>query len=436
MKVLLSSYCDSGVSMVQSNSSEEMSKGDEYLLNLFLTDEGIADPAIWYKKLRDESPVFQSSSGAIFLSRYEDCRMVFRDNRLGKDNREGPGGTALPREESEEVQAYREQISANRSDSSPSMLFLNPPDHTRLRGLVSRAFTPRRVESMRDSIKELTEDCLDNLADVGEGDAMEILGFLPVNVIGELVGVPRSDWEYFRPLVTAGVASLEAAPSLEELKASTAAFTEMGEYFTALLEERKARPKDDLMSALIEVEESGDRISEAEVVSTVILLFAAGMETTQNLIGNGLGALFAHPDQMELLWNNQEYVESAVEEMLRWDSPVQLDGRTALEDTEIPDLKLPKGSQIGTLIGAANRDPARFTNPDDFQIQRNEGQPLSFASGIHYCLGANLARTEGQEMFDGLIRRFKTIEQAGDLKQRGRLTLRGYEAVPVKVTSR
>ena len=218
------------------------------------------------------------------------------------------------------------------------MLFLNPPDHTRLRGLVSRAFTPRRVESMRDSIKELTEDCLDNLADVGEGDAMEILGFLPVNVIGELVGVPRSDWEYFRPLVTAGVASLEAAPSLEELKASTAAFTEMGEYFTALLEERKARPKDDLMSALIEVEESGDRISEAEVVSTVILLFAAGMETTQNLIGNGLGALFAHPDQMELLWNNQEYVESAVEEMLRWDSPVQLDGRTALEDTEIPCL--------------------------------------------------------------------------------------------------
>ena len=118
--------------------------------------------------------------------------------------------TALPREESEEVRAYREQISENRSDSSPSMLFLNPPDHTRLRGLVSRAFTPRRVESMRESIQELTEDCLDNLADVGEGDAMEILGFLPVNVIGELVGVPRSDWEYFRPLVTAGVASLEA----------------------------------------------------------------------------------------------------------------------------------------------------------------------------------------------------------------------------------
>ncbi len=416
--------------------SGNQSSGDDYLINLFLTEEGIANPAIWYKRLRDEVPIFTSSSGAIFLSRYEDCRTVFRDNRLGKDNREGPGGTALPREETPEVKAYREQISANRGESSPSMLFLNPPDHTRLRGLVSRAFTPKRIESMRESIKELTEDCLDNLAEKGGGDAMEILGFLPVNVIGELVGVPRSEWEYLRPLVTAGVASLESAPSLDELKASTAAFTEMNDYFTQLFNERKASPQDDLISALIEVEESGDRISESEVVSTIILLFAAGMETTQNLIGNGLGALFAYPDQMTLLWNDDTLVDSAVEEMLRWDSPVQIDGRTALEDAEIPGIDFPKGSQIVTLIGAANRDPSRFSDPDEFRVARDEGPPLSFASGIHYCLGANLARTEGQEMFAGLIRRFKRIDQAGELKQRGRLTLRGYEKVPVTVKAR
>tara|TARA_B100001123_G_scaffold440271_1_gene578960 strand:- start:417 stop:1286 length:870 start_codon:yes stop_codon:yes gene_type:complete len=289
---------------------------------------------------------------------------------------------------------------------------------------------------MRESIKELTEDCLDNLAEKGGGDAMEILGFLPVNVIGELVGVPRSEWEYLRPLVTAGVASLESAPSLDELKASTAAFTEMNDYFTQLFNERKASPQDDLISALIEVEESGDRISESEVVSTIILLFAAGMETTQNLIGNGLGALFAYPDQMTLLWNDDTLVESAVEEMLRWDSPVQIDGRTALEDAEIPGIDFPKGSQIVTLIGAANRDPSRFSDPDEFRVARDEGPPLSFASGIHYCLGANLARTEGQEMFAGLIRRFKRIDQAGELKQRGRLTLRGYEKVPVTVKAR
>ena len=415
---------------------ENQSSGDEYLLNLFLTEEGIANPAIWYKRLRDESPVFESSSGAIFLSRYSDCRTLFRDNRLGKDDREGPGGSALPRDESEEVKAYRKELSENRGDSSPSMLFLNPPDHTRLRALVSRAFTPKRVDSMRESITSLTEDCLDNLAENGGGDAMEILGFLPVNVIGELVGVPKSDWDYFRPLVTAGVASLEAAPSLDELKASTAAFIEMNEYFTQLLAERKESPRDDLMSALIEVEESGDRISEPEVVSTIILLFAAGMETTQNLIGNGLGAFFENPDQMDLLWDDSTLVESSIEEILRFDSPVQLDGRTALEDAEIAGLPLPKGSNVVTLIGAANRDPERFANPDDFRIRRNEGPPLSFASGIHYCLGANLARTEGQEMFAGLIRRFKKIEQAGDLKQRGRLTLRGYETVPVSVTPR
>lgn len=415
---------------------ENQSSGDEYLLNLFLTEEGIANPAIWYKRLRDESPVFESSSGAIFLSRYSDCRTLFRDNRLGKDDREGPGGSALPRDESEEVKAYRKELSENRGDSSPSMLFLNPPDHTRLRALVSRAFTPKRVDSMRASITSLTEDCLDNLAENGGGDAMEILGFLPVNVIGELVGVPKSDWDYFRPLVTAGVASLEAAPSLDELKASTAAFIEMNEYFTQLLAERKESPRDDLMSALIEVEESGDRISEPEVVSTIILLFAAGMETTQNLIGNGLGAFFENPDQMDLLWDDSTLVESSIEEILRFDSPVQLDGRTALEDAEIAGLPLPKGSNVVTLIGAANRDPERFANPDDFRIRRNEGPPLSFASGIHYCLGANLARTEGQEMFAGLIRRFKKIEQAGDLKQRGRLTLRGYETVPVSVTPR
>tara|TARA_B000000477_G_scaffold17834_1_gene15322 strand:+ start:522 stop:1778 length:1257 start_codon:yes stop_codon:yes gene_type:complete len=415
---------------------ENQSSGDEYLLNLFLTEEGIANPAIWYKRLRDESPVFESSSGAIFLSRYSDCRTLFRDNRLGKDDREGPGGSALPRDESEEVKAYRKELSENRGDSSPSMLFLNPPDHTRLRALVSRAFTPKRVDSMRASITSLTEDCLDNLAENGGGDAMEILGFLPVNVIGELVGVPKSDWDYFRPLVTAGVASLEAAPSLDELKASTAAFIEMNEYFTQLLAERKESPRDDLMSALIEVEESGDRISEPEVVSTIILLFAAGMETTQNLIGNGLGAFFQNPDQMDLLWDDSTLVESSIEEILRFDSPVQLDGRTALEDAEIAGLSLPKGSNVVTLIGAANRDPERFANPDDFRIRRNEGPPLSFASGIHYCLGANLARTEGQEMFAGLIRRFKKIEQAGDLKQRGRLTLRGYETVPVSVTPR
>ena len=160
------------------------------------------------------------------------------------------------------------------------------------------------------------------------------------------------------------------------------------------------------------------------------------METTQNLIGNGLGALFKNPDQRDRLWNEPSLVDSAVEEMLRWDSPVQLDGRTALEDAEVAGTSVAAGQGIITLLGAANRDPDQFTNPDDFDVARDEGPPLSFASGIHYCLGANLARAEGQEMFAGLIRRFARVEQAGPLEQRGRLTLRGYEDVPVSVTPR
>ena len=415
---------------------EEQQIGDEYLLNLFLTPEGIANPAPWYKKLREDMPIYQSSNGAIFLSRFDDCQSVFRDNRFGKGDQSGPGGSMLPREESPEVVAFRIEVNEARTQTSPSLLFLDPPDHTRLRGLVNRAFTPRRIEDMRMSIRDLTEECLDELAEESGGDAMEILGFLPVNVIGELVGVPRADWNYFRPLVNDGVANLEASPTLEELKASHAAFTEMGEYFRQLLHERKKNPKNDLISALIEVEESGDRISEDEVVSTVILLFAAGMETTQNLIGNGLAALFQHHDQYRLLWDNPDLVPSAVEEMLRWDSPVQLDGRTALEKTEIDGIQIEEGQSVVTLIGAANRDPEKFEDPDNFLVRRDEGPPLSFASGIHYCLGANLARAEGQEIFSGLIRRFSTIQQAGELEQRGRMTLRGFKTVPVSVTER
>jgi len=415
---------------------QQIKAGDEYLLNLVLTPDGQQDPAPWYKKLRDEFPVFTSASGAIFLTRYEDCRAVLRDNRFGKSERRSQSGSMFAVDEGPEIKAYKEEATRRRGEGTRSMLSLNRPDHTRLRGLVSRAFTPRRIDGMRDSIIELTEECLDDLTERGGGDAIDILGYLPVNVIGELVGVPRDDWAHFRSLVTIGTVNVEPAATLEELKAATAAFEEMWAYFRGLVSERRAHPQDDLISALLEVEESGDTLSEDELISTTILLFSAGMETTQNLIGNGIGALFKNLDQQKKLWNEPTLVNSAVDEMLRWDSPVQLDGRTALEDAEAAGRIMPEGQTVITLLGAANRDPDQFSNPDDFDITRNEGPPLSFASGIHYCLGANLARAEGQEIFAGLIRRFSSIEQAGPLEQRGRLTLRGYKDVPVSVTPR
>jgi cytochrome P450 len=237
-------------------------------------------------------------------------------------------------------------------------------------------------------------------------------------------------------LVTRGVATLEPGATLEELVSARAAFEEMWVYFRELVAERRRAPADDLISALLEVEEAGDRLTENELISTTILLFSAGMETTQNLIGNGLGALFANPDEQARMWADPFKVDAAVEEMLRWDSPVQLDGRQALVDAEVGGLEVAKGTTVVTLLGAANRDPAQFSDPDRFDIGRDEGPPLSFASGIHYCLGANLARAEAQETFAGLIRRFAHIEQAGDLVHRSRMTLRGYEAVPIRVTPR
>jgi cytochrome P450 len=411
-------------------------QGDTWLLELILTPEGIADPAPRYRRLREEVPVFRSSNGVIFLSRFEDCRTLLRDNRFGSGDDDGGRGM-LAVDESEELREFRRETrEKRRSQGTRSLLFLNPPDHTRLRGLVNRAFTPRRIESMRESITALAEECLDDLAERGEADAIDVLGWLPVNVIGELVGVPRPDWTHFRALVTRGVATLEPGATLEELTSARSAFEEMWAYFRELVAERRRVPADDLISALLEVEEAGDRLTENELISTTILLFSAGMETTQNLIGNGLGALFANPDEQARLWAEPSLVDTAVEEMLRWDSPVQLDGRQALVDADVAGIDVAKGSTVITLLGAANRDPAQFSDPDRFDIGRDEGPPLSFASGIHYCLGANLARAEAQETFAGLIRRFERVEQAGDLVHRSRMTLRGYEAVPIRVTPR
>jgi cytochrome P450 len=361
---------------------------------------------------------------------------LLRDNRFGSGD-DGDGGGMLAVEESDELREFRRQTrETRRSGGTRSLLFLNPPDHTRLRGLVNRAFTPKRIEAMRESITALAEECLDDLAERGEADAIDVLGWLPVNVIGELVGVPRPDWTHFRGLVTRGVATLEPGATLEELTSARAAFEEMWAYFRELVAERRRAPADDLISALLEVEEAGDRLTENELISTTILLFSAGMETTQNLIGNGIGALFANPDEHARLWADPSLVDSAVEEMLRWDSPVQLDARQALVDADVAGIDVAKGTTVVTLLGAANRDPAQFSDPDRFDIGRDEGPPLSFASGIHYCLGANLARAEAQETFAGLIRRFARIEQAGELVHRGRMTLRGYEAVPIRVTPR
>jgi cytochrome P450 len=409
---------------------------DEALAALFFTDEGIDDPTPYYHHLRTVAPVHHSGTGAIFLTRYDDCRDLLRDNRWGKANR---GSDSLIPSSDPEATAYRQALMERAVAEEPptSMLFLDPPRHTRQRGLVSRAFTPRRVEQLRERIRVLADGVVADFVDAGGGDLLEAIAFpLPVAVIGTMVGVPEADWPRFRSLITTSAAGIEPGATIDELRAAEGSNAEVWDYFADLVGERRARPQDDLLSDLISAEEAGDSLSEGEVIAVAMLLFAAGFETTTNLIGNGVGALLHHPHQMEELWADPALLPTAVEEILRWDSPVQLDVRNALGPAEVAGESVDTGARVVTLLGAANRDPAHFTDPDRFDVTRDEGPPMSFGSGIHYCLGANLARAEGQEVFGSLIGHCRSIELDGDLVRRNRVTLRGYRAVPVRVQAR
>jgi len=408
--------------------------GDEVLAGLFFTPEGVDDPYPAYRRLRELAPVHRSGTGTLFLTRYDDCNEVLRDHRFG--NGDSDAGLGLPSADPATDEFRRDQR-RRMADRPQSLLFLDPPDHTRQRRLVSRAFTPRRVEQMRGTIADLARRYVDDLAEAGEGDLLDLVGFpFPVSVIGAMVGVPEADWPRFRSLITRGAVGIEPTATIEELRDGEQANIETWDYFVDLVAERRARPQDDLLSALIRVEEEGDQLTEAEVIVVTILIFAAGFETTTNLIGNGTAALLRNPAELDRLWADEALLPTAVEEMLRWDSPVQFDVRRALGPAEVAGEAVDEGTAVVTLLGAANRDPAHFHDPDRFDVGRHEGTPLSFAAGIHYCLGANLARAEGQEVFRAMRERFRSVELAGELVHRHRTTLRGYESVPVRVAAR
>jgi hypothetical protein len=373
------------------------------------------------------APVHRSDLGAVwFLTRWADCNAVLRDPRLGKgdlnDDRRALFNPGLP--------PRQQTVMGN------SMLFVNPPDHTRLRGLVSRGFTPRRMQDLEAHVGHMADVIVDRMAVEGDVDVMDALAFrLPVQVIGELVGVPPSDRDQFRTLVRASAAALEPGVTAEQVEDAEHAMAIMDDYFRSLIERRRADLEHDLVSALIAARDGEDRLSEDEMVATLILLFAAGFETTTNLIGNGLLCLLRNPDQFARLRAEPDLVGSAVEEMLRFESPVQVDARTAFEPVEIDGHRVGAGETVVTFLGAANRDPAEFVDPERFDVARDPNHPLSFAAGIHYCLGANLARLEGRIVFDRLVRRTADIEWLDDAPDwRGTLILRGVNHLHVRIT--
>jgi cytochrome P450 len=401
---------------------------DALLAEIFLTPEGKSNPYPRYAAIRESSRAFRSGMGFVVVGRYEDCQWVLRDPRFGKGEM-GPmweeyGLTQV--EWQERFPDFQQRVT--------SMLGLDPPDHTRLRRLVAKAFTPKTVENLRPDIVRLTDELLDRFD--GVVDVMSALALpLPMAVIGEMLGIPAAEREALQPHVRATAKTLEFNPPLEEMDAAARSSKIIAEHLEVLIAQRRAEPTDDLLSELVHVEEHGDQLSHAELISTVMLLFGAGFETTTNLIGNGLLALLDHPGELRRVRDDRSLMKTAVEELLRWDSPVQVDGRVAFEDVDIDGMAIAAGEQFVTLLGAANRDPRAFDDPDRFDVGRVGQPPMSFGGGIHYCLGAALARTEGAVVFDRLLDRFPVIEPAwGDERPgyRDTIVLHGLESLPVR----
>ena len=387
----------------------------------------LANPYPVFHRLRTNTPVYKAPLGRWFITRYDDTAQFLRDRRFGKDyadpdalmRRFGP--TALQEPAVVEL--------------SHMMLMRDPPDHTRLRGLVTKAFTARRIEAMRAHVQDLTDRLLDKVIPLGRMDMIRDLAFpLPVLVICELLGIQEEDQVRFVTGSSTGAALLNPTPpSRTELDDANRGSLESGAYFDALFEQRRRDPRDDLVTQLVQAEEAGDRLTTAELRANVNLLFAAGHETTVNLIGNGFLALLRHREQWRKLCDDPSLIPNAIEEILRFESPVQAVARTVAEPIELSGVDLEPPAIVVSLIGAANRDPAMFENPDRFDITRKDIRPLSFGGGIHFCLGAQLARIEAAVVFETVLRRLPDLrlEKPDQPKWRSSFTLHGLTELPV-----
>jgi cytochrome P450 len=401
--------------------------------NPFANPAFLANPYPLYAMLRATSPVFRppipgyEGPGAAVLTRYADVEAVLRDPRFSVD-----------RMRAHVFQAFSDRFPRQLlegPDGFRTMLMMDPPDHTRLRHLVNRAFTPRRVEErMRPRIEALVDELLAAVRERGEMDVMrDFAEPLPAIVIAELLGVPARDHRQFKQWSSELLAEGPARAFEPGAQQRTAAlFRRLREYMRGIVTERREAPGEDLISGLIEAQEERDALSEGELISTSLLLLIAGHETTTNLIGNGLLALLRNPDQLERLRREPGLLENAIEELLRFDSPVQATVRIATEDVAIGGAVIPKDAVAVVLLGAANRDPAEFPEPDRLDLARANVRHLSFGLGTHFCLGAGLARLEARTAFRGLLERFPRMRLATENPEyRPNPFLRGLRSLPV-----
>lgn len=385
------------------------------------------DPYTVYARLREEAPVYETPFGFTVFSTYAHCAAILRHPLASSDaSKSDAAGTFA---EQHGLDPDTEMV-----DARP-FLFMDPPDHTRLRGLVTKAFTPRVIEGLRPRVQQIVDGILDAMRGRREMDVIAGLAYpLPVTIISEMLGVPPEDHTQFSAWSAELARGLDPDLVLppEVIARRQKAADEFTEYFRGLIARRRAAPRNDLVSALIAAEEQGQTLTEEELLSTCILLLIAGHETTVNLIGNGMFALLRNPGQLQMLRDDPSLIRTAVEELLRYDAPVQLTGRNALEDIDLGDAVLRKGQQSVLLLGSANRDPAHFPDAGRLDITREENRHLAFGMGIHFCLGAPLARVEGQIAILAMTQRLdrpRLVQEAPEYKEN--VTLRGLAALPV-----
>jgi cytochrome P450 len=389
------------------------------------------DPYPQYATMREQAPVYQHPFGFWLLTSYEDVSSLLRAPGLSVED-DNLAADSVMRQLREDMYGTEEPPA-----SALSMLDRDPPDHTRLRKLVSKAFTPRAIQALQPRITDLVDGLLDEMADEGTVDLVDALAFpLPFSVIAEMLGTPPADHERIRQLTGTVVRSLEPVNDPELVRAIVAADEELSQIAADMIAWKRANPADDLLTALIHAEDDGDALSDDELVAQTLLLYIAGHETTVNLIAGGALALLRNPAQLSLLRADLALVGNAVEEMLRYDSPVQASRRITLEPITVGGVTIPAGAFVMVSLGSANRDE-RFWGADanELRLDRdNARQHVSFGAGHHHCLGASLARQEAAIAFEHLVGRFPGLALAGDEVWNGRINLRGPAHLPVSVS--
>lgn len=396
------------------------------------TPEFFDNPYPTYHRLRTEAPVYWSESWQAWLiTRYMDVMAVLRDS----DSFSNVGRQARLMEQLPEVARERLHPLEDHYVKDRGLINSDPPDHTRLRALINKAFTPRVLERLRPRIQKIVDELLDAIQDSEEVDIINEFAYpLPAIVIAEMLGVPADKHNQFTHWSKTILTFLGTSHySLEAAEQAQQSLLELRAYMLGLLAERRQKPQEDLMSGLIAAEERGDVLSEGELLATCVTLLIAGHETTANLIGNGLLALLRHPDQLQLLKDEPTLIDAAVEELLRYDTSVQSMKRLAKKDVEFGGQQIKQGQLVYAMLGAANRDPAQFSEPDRLDITRRkkENRHLAFGYGIHFCLGAPLARLEAPIALNTLLRRFPDLHLTDETPLWRRSMFRGLQSFPI-----